>query len=246
VALLGAVSFCAFLLASAVLGVRLLLLARRTRELPELAIAVAFLAAGVVGYGLMVICMVLHAVPEDVARPLRFVYVLGLDAGGLAVAWFVRRVFRNGTSWAGWLFAVIAAVFAAGFVGTTLSPPSPAGEAPKAFAFWPNTIGSVACYAWASFEAGRYYTLMRRRVRLGLADPIVTHRLLLWSVAAGTTVTTSLLFVAARFLEGGRPRPDMLVATYLLLIVGAGANWLVFFPPSAYTRRLRRTAEALS
>jgi hypothetical protein len=37
---------------------------------------------------------------------------------------------------------------------------------------------------WVSIEAFRYYALLRRRLRLGLADPVLTNRFLLWGIWA--------------------------------------------------------------
>ena len=58
-ALLG-IATIASLTVSAVLAVRLLRLAQRTRERPEFAIGLAFLVAGVIGYSLM-LAVVPHA-----------------------------------------------------------------------------------------------------------------------------------------------------------------------------------------
>ena len=51
--LLGLLGFGTFLTVSVVVGTRLLLLARRTRKLPELAIGLNFILAGAVGYALL-------------------------------------------------------------------------------------------------------------------------------------------------------------------------------------------------
>ena len=61
--LLGLVGFGAFLAVSAVVGFRLLLLARRTRRLPELAIGLNFVFAGLVGYGLLIAAESLRVLP---------------------------------------------------------------------------------------------------------------------------------------------------------------------------------------
>ena len=61
--LLGLIGFGSFLTVSAVVGVRLLLLARRTRRLPELAIGLNFVLAGLIGYGLLIAAESLRVVP---------------------------------------------------------------------------------------------------------------------------------------------------------------------------------------
>ena len=51
--LLGAIGGVSFILASLVIGLRLLLLARRTRELPEFVIGLALFLMGGLGYPLL-------------------------------------------------------------------------------------------------------------------------------------------------------------------------------------------------
>ena len=52
--ILGVIGFGSFLAVSLAVGTRLLLLARRTRRLPELAMGLNFLLAGFIGYALLV------------------------------------------------------------------------------------------------------------------------------------------------------------------------------------------------
>jgi hypothetical protein len=49
------VGFVAFFVVALTVGVRVLLLARRTRELPELLMGIGVLGIGPVGFGLMVV-----------------------------------------------------------------------------------------------------------------------------------------------------------------------------------------------
>src|SRR4030095_10405499 len=66
VELLGIAGSIAFSLACAVVGVRLLLLARRTRHAPELAMGVAFVSSGAVGFTFTVVADLLHRGHGDV------------------------------------------------------------------------------------------------------------------------------------------------------------------------------------
>ena len=47
----------------------------------------------------------------------------------------------------------------------------------------------VLAFAWGGFEALRYFFLLRRRQALGLADPVVTNRFLLWAIADWTEIS---------------------------------------------------------
>ena len=66
-ALVGLSAYC---LVSLVVGIRLLLLARRTRELPELLIGLAFLTGGAIGYTILVASTQLLEKAPDLARTL--------------------------------------------------------------------------------------------------------------------------------------------------------------------------------
>ena len=59
-------------------------------------------------------------------------------------------------------------------------------------------------------EAGRYYLLMKRRTRLGLADPVVTDRFLLWTFAAACSFLMLTTSIAPIVL--GRTHPVAIVA----------------------------------
>jgi hypothetical protein len=93
---------------------------------------------------------------------------------------------------------------------------------------------------------------MRRRVALGLADPLVANRFVLWSVWTGALGFAALLLFAVRSrafwlqLHGVDPRVVMPAAIPItaalagIAVVCAGvAVWLAFFPPSSYRRWVR-------
>jgi hypothetical protein len=89
---------------------------------------------------------------------------------------------------------------------------------------------------------------MSRRLRLGLADPVVTNRFLLWTLAGVCAIGMFLTSIPPIFLD---PQRDVLVLVLDLLAFsacGAGVSvlyFLTFFPPAAYRRRLREIAEAV-
>ena len=66
------IGFAAFFVVALVVGVRVLLLARRTRELPELLMGVGVLGIGPVGFGLLVLGQQLQA-----SHPLAFQVMVG-------------------------------------------------------------------------------------------------------------------------------------------------------------------------
>jgi hypothetical protein len=99
----------------------------------------------------------------------------------------------------------------------------------------------LAALAWAAAESLRHAALLKRRVALGLADPVVVNRVRLWGVAmlistlmcaAGTA--TQWAGVPILNTEGGG------AALAGLGLVSGSALYLAFFPPPAYRRFVAR------
>ena len=105
----------------------------------------------------------------------------------------------------------------------------------------------AGAFAWAAVESFHYHARLRRRLALGLIDSEVVDRFWLWGVA------TSAAFAAfGIFLWGKLGSPNVaesvpvLVATSSVGLVSGVAIWLAFFPPKAYTERIRQAAAARS
>jgi len=237
-ALLVPISFAAFILASLVLGLRLLALSRRTGELPELAIAIDFLAAGVVGYGLLA-ALGVQAVPGPWYDAARIACSAGLALGAGAVAVFTREVFRPKEGWALlFVVAILGALFWSTSV-TALVPRGPGLSHVPAPEFWAGTFGNFASYGWTAAESARWRRLLRRRARVGVAvDAVVANRLLLWAVASLAVCTVAGVYAVVRLAGLDDPPPPVLVGCAACVLVAALANALAFLPPAAYRRWL--------
>ena len=85
---------------------------------------------------------------------------------------------------------------------------------------------------------------MRRRLALGLADPITTHRFALWGIAAGSAGTGTVVGLSAVALQGFEMvmAPSILASSSAFGTVSALAMWIAFFPPRAYRMRYERAA----
>jgi hypothetical protein len=232
---LSVLGFGAFLLVSLVVGVRLLLLARRTRLLPELSIGVALLSLGPLGYGLLFAARTIPELPSRRAVGLTLCGLCGLAVGSSALYFFVWRVFRPVEGWARAFafvgFVVLAISTMGDMVTRALSTLEGAG-----LWFWVAFVMRAAPLAWGAVEAFRYWGMMRRRQVLGLAEPVVTRVLAYWGVGAGCAALAFGLALATRALTGlsvqSVPRANAAVS--LLALVAAAAIWLAFFPgPSA-------------
>jgi hypothetical protein len=219
-----------------VLAMRLLRLAARTRSAPELVMGLYSLLVSV---GTMLFAATLNAMATGsaAARPLSAAYTLCIGLGAFALAIGIWRIFRPGEAWARGL-AILAGVWlgASWILCQLPGRPILLADATPANALF--VAGRFAVYACGAFEAFRYGAQLRKRVVLGLADPVSAHQIRLWGLAwtcvaliAGVPMVASSVF-------------GMVLAQSSVLLVGvAGLNaaawvctWLAFFPPPAYQR----------
>jgi hypothetical protein len=232
--LVSFLGFGAFALASFAVGGRLLLLARRTQQVPEFAIGIALFANGALGYGLVVLGFVLRPFSPFVNSIFLLSGIFLINLGCAALALGVWRIFRPCDAWARWLYIGISASLLAAFALRALDP-TRMPAAPHVF--WTFSGVSGLCFAWSGFESLRYGALMRRRMRLGLADPAVVARFYLWgaaSLAAAAIYASSML---NRMLAPATILPAILRFQSLLGLAAAVAIWLAFFPPRALRER---------
>jgi hypothetical protein len=236
------VGFLAFFFVALAVGVRLLLLARRTRMLPELCIGVGVLGIGPVGFGSQVGASELAHVAPGLASAMVAIGSLGVAAGVCCKLVFNWRVYHPKQPKLAWLvgFAVLwhAAQFALqawhGF------------PAVRRFdlVYYVGSAIMIGALLWGSAEALRYWGMMRRRVRIGLADPVVTNRFLLWGIGAFAAGFGSLVGNAAQAASGlpSTEIPWVLASSSAHGFVAAVAMWLAFLPPAPYLRFVERSA----
>ena len=241
-ALFSGAATLAFVIVSALVGVRLLQLARRTGALPELALGLAFFLVGAVGYPVGLLS-ILPGLPEPLARGLFALANLGTGVGSAAVFVFTRSVFRPEARWARalvWLAALLLAVQTAFGVARALAAaPSSFGEPDLGFSV--RQAVTAFSYGWTAFEALRYRALLVRRLVLGLAEVEVVNRFLLWAIAGvGAFTGSSVMSVVS--LVGATPWQD----PFALSAVGLGGFTsavcaaLAFLPPRVYLDWLHR------
>jgi hypothetical protein len=241
--LLGLIGFGSFLAVSTLVGIRLLLLARRTRRLPELAVGLDFLLAGSIGYALLLAAESLHLFAEPYSGWASFAAVTAISLGAGFLALFTRRVFRPESRFARAAQGLLFVWLALGVYGSWVLHVSRVSYGIGGWlGTWASMIGGLAVYAWASFEPFYYYAQLRRRARIGIetGDPLVANRMLLWGVGMGAVAAVSLLHLVVQ-LFGWYELPESLVGVVsTLVLVAAIAEWLAFFPPRAYRKRFVR------
>ena len=169
-------------------------------------------------------------------------------SGLTATLHFTRRIFRPGQTWALVYSVVSGATMWLGWLGYVVSGDVAFGRF-EGFWFWVMTSGFVATNLWVAAEPCIYYARLRRRVRLGLVEPLVAERVLLWGIGsvaracmvlAGPLSSRHLatLSEADKLSHGAA----VLVLTSLLGLVTAGSYWLAFQPPRAYLRWVEQRA----
>jgi hypothetical protein len=239
--LLAAIGGLSFVLASLVVGVRLLLLARRTRQLPELAIGTGLVLMGGLGYPLTATARLATAWPVELRTGIFLLSMLCSWVGIVCVCIFNQRVFRPGRPAAQ---ALVAGVAGAQILCLLVQAVDPGVQAAALYnqglGLRLFTAGHGLPLAWAAYESFHYGALLARRAKLGLgADPIVADRVRLWGISMLSALVINLASTACGVFD-----VDLATTTLGALVivpfglVAAGCTWLAFVPPAAYLRRV--------
>lgn len=237
---LQAVGGSVYLLTITAVGIRMLVLARRTHGMPELLLGLSLLLGGLIGASLEVFVML--RLPDLEPAFAGRLLLLAKLCGGLGITMhnlFIWKVFRPDDGWGALGFGLLTALLAVGLFGHELSGSFATGKVVPLW-FWIELVGRVAAPLWLSFEALRYWTLMRRRVVLGLGDPLLANRFLLYGTSALLSVTMMLTSVVGQTADPYGPTLVADIALLVLFASGVGASIcyaLAFFPPAAYRQR---------
>jgi len=239
IALAAVALYCAISLA---VGTRLLLLARRTRERPELLIGAAFLCGGMLGYPAAVVATATATSAPETARIAHAAGQVGMSLGASLILLSWRVVFAPRFRGGGVLTGLwTACILALAFLVIATTSPGPARFAQNTY--WPSLVAQVSSYAVNAIASLRYAGMLRRRMALGLADPVVANRIQLWGVA-GLAITCQYLITLASILLMRLGLPSIY---HPLVIAGLGIAAatciaLAFFPSRAYANRIRASA----
>jgi hypothetical protein len=237
----------AFILAGGTVGLRLLALARRSRELTDFIVGFALFDLSAITYPLVLLGS-LGDLSLAQAKAVLMASSFALALGWASVFVFTLRVFRPGEPWA--RVAVVAGIamlvygLVSGFSYIQTAPDRTAMQSSASPLLWIDIAGN-AVYAWTASEGFRCWALARRRLELGLADPLVANRFLLWGwvgVASLLSVTPSLVIT----LLGGDGSTHVVarLSTALGGLSASVALQLAFLPPAAYRRWIEARAAA--
>lgn len=230
-------------LVSWIVGLRLIFLARRTRQAPEFLVGLGLFLLG--GWWSPLVAVGRQATGLSDATRAALVCLGGVTAiaGMLCLALFTYRVFRPGAAWAKGLVAAMALALCAVFAAQTFGSGWVAFARHEAGWWRLATWIGVVDYFWANGESWRQYWMLSRRQRLGLADPVVTDRLRLWSLGLSTAVVASITLAVCQSIGIGVAGTQVgLLTTVVVALVSSSCLWLAFLPPAAYLARVRRLA----
>ncbi|MCG8592450.1 MAG: hypothetical protein MJE66_24425 [Proteobacteria bacterium] len=243
---LYALSTIAFGTLGIAIGIRLLALARRTGGAPERRLGLGIMLTSGCGYMVMVIAAMLGEIAPDRAN-LSYAYALWLlgafchNLGVLAILAFILSVFRPHETWAKGLAGTMGAVLWLSAGADLLSGHPPLNYGP--YYWW--TLSVTGTYQlWMSAESLRHYAQGRRRLALGLAQPLVVNRFLLWGLASlmGTAAIWSVnvpgILTAGEAVMADPATQLSLVVTAAFGMLTVSLYWLTFFPPRWYRKRL--------
>ena len=246
VAMLG---LLAFLVTGAIVGMRLLWLARRTGHQPERVLGMALVALCILGYPLVLASRLLETTARVPAELLGLAGNAGVALCAVLVAEFTRRVFYPERAAARAVLLALAALETVLVLGLSVARRRAFASGADAFGVmeavtpWvlPFLLVLAVVFGWAGLESARYHAVLRRRRALGLAEPELVNRLLLWTVsmlsASGLILgITTLRLAGARITE--HPAPMLMSAVAGLTV--SIAWYLAFLPPRAYRERLAR------
>ena len=231
------------ILVCTVVGTRLILLWRRTRKAPELAYGCAFLLLGAIGFPLSIPPRT-GLVEGTLAGVLLASAFAAQNGASLAIGIATWKTFRPGVGWLAPALLGFGLLFAVSLVGQQLEVGFGGGRDDGWF-YHLGLLLRFSAFVWTCAESFRYHAALRRRLALGLADPVVTDRVRLWAFASLAICFGFAVFLAGRILTpNAAGSPWVLSVTSCVALASSVAMTLAFFPPKAYLRRVARAAAA--
>ena len=244
----------AFVLAACAVGLRLIGLHRRTGHAPEGLLGWGLLSSGGLGYGLMIFAVLSDQAAMAAGRASdAAALVCGIgwglhNVGVLLMLRFVVIVYRPDSRWARRLAVILGVVLWSGWL-VFVAHGGLYGKQTAAYWVALGVIGSFPL--WSMAESYAYYLRMKRRLAIGLADPLVCNRFLLWTLASLCSLGAIWIVNAPLLVRPFVAEADLPGVTVISLLVTAvfglgtvSMYWLTFFPPSWYRDRILAATSA--
>jgi len=217
-----------------VAGARLVRLSRLTQERPERLLGSALL---LMGLGSLFYSIAELLPLEQTWAPLNFAGRISYVLGFILVAVFTQHVFRAGQPWGRWVVHGTVALFTLGVGGSALSGDWE-GFTVSSVWYWMEWVGYMVPVTWTCAEATAEHLRARRRLRLGLCEPLVCNRLLLWAAFAALQACGNLISIGQ---YASFEREGVFTAGWDFLYGASSIGslipmWIAFFPPGFYRR----------
>jgi hypothetical protein len=223
----------------------------QARSAAEGLMSAFFFGGGIIGYGTL-LSRQTFGLPPELAPLLLRISDIGFIAPPVSVAFFTWLVFRRNTGWARTLawslgLANVALLLARISLGLELRGEFASQSTLGVGLYWLSAGIRAAGFGWACFEASTYWGKARLQVGLGLLDPLVGNRFLLWACWSGITTVMLALRVISPMVTDFSADPPV-TPTWLAIsqivagLASALAIWLTFAPPGFYRRMIHDRA----
>ena len=247
--ILSGIAMGVFVLTCAAVGLRLLWLAARGAGTTTLWCGLGFSLIALLGYPMPVIAGVGMGPVGEVNLPLALLGSWAVAAGMSCFFVFAQQVFRPGVAWAKWAAGLGIASFVGVTLGTSIALATAPPEADSFLVNWgwgaALQVLCFACFGWMGAEGFLHWQMSKRRIAIGLGDPVVSNRFLMWGVfGASTTLMLVVLVVLhlANIYSAGSLVGQLAMAFFGSVSSAAAA--MAFFPPKRWTERILRRAGA--
>jgi hypothetical protein len=157
-----------------------------------------------------------------------------------AALWFSALVFHGGERRPMALAATSTALMCAAFVYYAMAGGTRSSAALFGRSYWPLVAAMAACDLWLIHDALACRKQLLRRLALGLAEPMVVERVLLWAVASLSRLGLVLMAPVVSALTDLETRrhaaPVLLMLSALLIFSSCVSLWLMLVPSARYRR----------
>jgi len=238
--ILGALGLLAFAVSSVSVGVRCTLRGLKTGAAPELSVGIGFLVGVLVGYLPESVVTSTELFSAEASKTILMVTQIAIRVAAICVMVFTVSVFNRRRPLGmglcvGILAALVASWIAFPHYVTYADGPDDL--------FWYEvfSIARSVAVAWGAAESLAYYRKCVRRRSIGLADPMVTNRFLLWGIGL-VSLTGLMASTTLAKLAGIDPTAyGWVLLESTLGLIGAVSLWLAFFPADAFRRLIERS-----
>ena len=240
--------FLAFFFVALWVGVRLVTQWGRTRELAALLLGLGVLGIGPVGFGLVMFAAAAGASDPQAPSFAAGLSALAVAAGTSAKAVFNWKIYHPQSARVALVAFVAITCLAVAVLGDAMTTGFAPAEWMKPGWMLARQLIQIGVLLWGAAESLRWWLRMRRRVRVGLGDPVVASRFLLWALAAASAATGSLVGMTVG-LSTGRGMNELPELTLVLSgfgLVSAVSLWLAFATPAWWRARVLAQAQNAS